>query len=104
MRIIVRKQGGPFLLNDTFMVDTAELGDEWYNFLLATNFWKVPPYMTVYNETRRVGFNRFVYTVETGGRKIVYNENFYVGSPDFLYIKDFVDYVLGKYKYNIIRF
>ncbi len=104
MKIIVRKLGGPFMLNDTFLLDSDELGHEWYNFMLATNFWRLPPYMTIYNETRRVTYNRFIYIVQAGGRKIVYNENYLVGNPDYLFVKDFVDYCLGKYKYGIIKF
>ena len=51
----------------------------------------------------KINMNCSFYVVENNFRRITYNENNYTNDKKFIYVKEFVEYVLNKYKYNLIQ-
>ena len=98
---------------DEYSIDSSILGEKWCSFFLKTNFCRILPFRRVVNNSAcilgtgaagaRLGYNGFVYIVDANNREIVYNSNFVLDDERFIYVRDFVKYILGKYKYKTIN-
>jgi hypothetical protein len=88
---------------DEYSVDSKLLGEKWCSFFIKTNFCRILPYRRVVNNTTRLGYNGFVYIVDANSREMVYNSNYEIDDEVTLYVRDMVDYVLGKYKHRTIK-
>ena len=88
---------------DEYSIDSSILGEKWCSFFLKTNFCRILPFRRMVNNSARLGYNGFVYIVDANNREIVYNSNFVLDDERFIYVRDFVKYILGKYKYKVIN-
>ena len=112
VNITVKKIGGPSapkgpgLLHrprrttDTYTIDSDKLGKVWCSFFLKSAFCRIQQYLTRENDTAKLYAGRYIYVVEANNRRMVYNANYDIGNPEFIYVKEFVNYVLKEHKYK----
>lgn len=109
-KVLVQMYGGPNGINDSFLIDSKELGKAWCTFFLQSNFCRIKLYNTVSNNNGykpRVKSNGWVYAITANKRAMVYDENYDVEIDSYnrySIVRDFVRYVLAKYKYSRIGF
>lgn len=102
MKVTVRKLGGYKNIDDSFTIDTSELGEKWCSFFLKTDFCRIRMWDVVWNDTVRVGYNGITYLVTSNNRGLGYNTNYEMDHMRYRYVVDFVEYVLAKYKYKTL--
>lgn len=88
---------------DYFEVPISELGGSWVSFLQKTGFCRISPFHSNRNITARAGYRKPIYIVKGMNRSMIYDSNYQYGRERYLYVKQFVDYVLGRYKYKNIQ-
>lgn len=104
-KILVQMYGGPNGIYDGVIVDENDLGTAWRDFYLSTGFCRVPLYQTASNNDGyrpRVKSNGWVYAVTANKRAMVYDSNYDVQAIDFgrfPLVREFVRYVLARFKY-----
>jgi hypothetical protein len=102
--VTVNKLRGNPPMNETVSVDSNTLGEKWCSFIIITDFCKVAPYFAarngISNNDNRVGYNGTIYSVKAGTKSMIYDSNYDYDNVRFQYVRQFVDYVLGKYKYG----
>ena len=105
MLITVYKLGGPFNIKDSFTIDSKEIKKLWCDFFIQTNFCYIEIFNVITNKSSRRGYNGFIYMVKANNRGMVYDSNFEVADAErrFYLIKDFVELILDRYKYNRIE-
>jgi hypothetical protein len=109
-KILVQMYGGPNGINDSFLIDENDLGDAWRDFYLSTAFCRIGLYQTASNNDGympRVKSNGWVYAVTANKRAMVFDTNYDTQireSSSFSIVRDFVRYVLAKYKYSQMGF
>jgi len=97
----IRYSPDPPAYIDNYSIKINELCiNTWLNFLDKTNFCNITPYHTHRNVTARVGYHRYIYIVKAKNRAIIYDSNYQYGRERYLYVKQFVDYIIDTYKYH----
>ncbi len=89
-------------IQDMYTIYSRILGESWVRFYIKTDFCRIPVYTESFNDTDRLTEGATLYLVEANNRRIVYDENYEVGNIKYLYVRDFVEFVLGRYKYRIL--
>lgn len=87
---------------DSYEIPIEQLGSKWLNFLDKTGFCKITPFHTHRNVTARAGYHKYVYIVKAKNRAMIYDSNYQYGRERYLFLAQFVDYILGRYKYKTI--
>jgi|AntRauTorckE6833_2_1112554.scaffolds.fasta_scaffold23880_3 hypothetical protein len=100
VKITVKKIGGPRRTNESFTIDSQKVNKAWCSFFLKSAFCRIQQFLTRENNTSKMYVGRYIYVVEANNRRMVYNANYDIGNPEFVYVKDFVNYVLDEFKYK----
>ena len=98
--VTVRRYRANPYLDDKWSIDSAILGEKWCSFFLKTDFCRILPFRRIVNGTTKLGYNGLVYIVSANNREIIYNSNYDIDHERYIYVRDFVKYVLNRYKYN----
>src|SRR3989337_4162036 len=101
-KITVKRIGKYPKFNDSWIIEAQYIKDVWCDFFLKTSFCRIPNFYTESNKTIRARYNAPIYIVSANNRQMIYNSNYVVDNPKFYYVKEFVNYVLDKYKYKTI--
>lgn len=102
-KVTVIKVNKAFDLYDFYTIDIKKLGGKWCQFLMKTGFCRIPYYTQVYNDTAKTDMYGSFYIVESNYRRMMYNENNDADDKKFIYVREFVEFVLNKYKYNLYQ-
>jgi len=95
--------GRPLRIIDQFKIDSNILGEKWCSFFIKTNFCRIKMWNKKINNTVRIKYNGLIYIITSNNRTIIYNTNYEIDDVIYVYVKDFVEYILDKYKYKRIN-
>lgn len=101
--ITVMKINKAFGLYDIYNVSKKTLGEKWCRFMLKTGFCRQPMYTTVYNDGSKIDMYGSFFIVQDNFRTMIFNENNNTNDIIFIYVRDFVEFVLARYKHKFIN-
>src|SRR3972149_3215171 len=104
-KITVSRYGGFAGTLEVKTVDTDDIPNEWFSFLIKTGFGQTTLFLNFTNNNdymSRVGYGKQIYRVDGCNRTMTYDSNFDIDSLDkekFMFLKRFVEYILSSHTF-----